>query len=140
VSDSRSLPETLSAGFREVVFIPIADCVPIDPDTLAETLATLDRLFLAPQPRVLVHCLAGQNRSPTIIWLFLRSLGVNSTVAKELIEAASMDAVGGHPLLWDNHTIAAMVSHRLSRATTTLQHLRNVVLGDQPPSLQVVDE
>ena len=38
VSDARSYPDTLAAGFRSVVFIPIADCVPIEPETVTEFL------------------------------------------------------------------------------------------------------
>ncbi len=56
---------------------------------VVEALTRLDQLFSQPEPRVLVHCLAGQNRSPTIIWLYLRSLGVNADVAKSMIESAS---------------------------------------------------
>ncbi len=133
VSDARSLSETLAAGFRSVVFIPIADCVPIEPETVTEVLTALDAMFLSPGPRVLVHCLAGQNRSPTVIWLYLCSLDVDATVAKQTIETASPDAVGGHPMLLDAETIGAMAAHRLSRSTETRRQLQNVVLRGTVP-------
>ena len=129
VSDSRSWPEVAAAGFRSIYWIPIADCVPIEGELIIEALTKLDHLFSQPKARVLVHCLAGQNRSPTIIWLYLRSLGVNSDVAKSMIESASPDAVGGHPLLLNAETIDAMVGHRLGRTEEQLAHLREVVLG-----------
>lgn len=129
VSDSRNWPEIGSAGFRSISWIPIADCVPIDGDLVIEALTKLDQLFSQPRARVLVHCLAGQNRSPTIIWLYLRSLGVNAEVAKSMIESASPDAVGGHPLLLNVETIDAMVGHRLGRTEDQIALLRSVVLG-----------
>ena len=116
VSDARSYPETLAAGFRSVVFVPVADCVPIDPETVGEVLLALDGMFHRPGTRVLVHCLAGQNRSPTVIWLYLKSLGVNAEVARSLIEAASPKAIGGHPLLLSPETLGAMVAYRESRS------------------------
>lgn len=129
VSDSKNWPEIESAGFHSVHWIPIADCVPIDPELVSEAMTCLDQLFREPQRRVLVHCLAGQNRSPTIIWLYLRSLGVNAEVAKTMIESVSRDAVGGHPLLLSPATIEAMVSHRLSRSEGDTESLRKVVLA-----------
>lgn len=129
VSDSRSWAEVAAAGFRSISWIPIADCVPIEGELVVEALTRLDQLFSQPEPRVLVHCLAGQNRSPTIIWLYLRSLGVNADVAKSMIESASPDAVGGHPLLLNAETIDAMVGHRLGRTETQLAQLRDIVLG-----------
>ena len=129
VSDARSYPETLSAGFRSVVFIPIADCVPIDPETVIEFLAVLDEMFQCPGSRVFVHCLAGQNRSPTVIWLYLNSLGVNAQVAREMIESVSLDAIGGHPLLLSPETLAAMVAHREARSDEMARSLRARVLS-----------
>lgn len=129
VSDSRSWPEIFAAGFRSVHWIPIADCVPIDPELVCEALAVLDQLFVQPGAHVLVHCLAGQNRSPAIIWLYLRSLGVNAEVARSMIEDVAPHAVGGHPLLLSPETIDAMVGHRLARDEALTAQLRKVVLG-----------
>ncbi len=129
VSDARSYPETLAAGFRSVVFVPIADCVPIDPETVTEFLIALDTMFQQSCPRVLVHCLAGQNRSPTVIWLYLKSIGVNADVARRMIESASPHAVGGHPLLLSPETLNAMVAHHVARSEESARLLRANVLG-----------
>lgn len=128
VCESRNWPEIETAGFRSIRWIPIADCVPIDPELVTEAMTHLDYLFTKPDSRVLVHCLAGQNRSPTILWLYLRSLGVNAEVAKSMIESASIDAIGGHPLLLSPETIDAMVQHRLARTEAETAQLREVVL------------
>jgi protein-tyrosine phosphatase len=129
VSDARSYPETLAAGFRSVVFVPIADCVPIDPESVSEFLVALDEIFQRPDARVFVHCLAGQNRSPTVIWLYLKSLGVNAEVARSLIETASPHAIGGHPLLLSPETLGAVIAHRAARSEAMYQALRDAVLG-----------
>ncbi len=129
VSDSRTFPETLAAGFRSVVWVPIADFVPIVEDDVRSILTALDTMFLTPDPKVFVHCLAGHNRSPTTIWLYLRSLGVNAEVAQQMIEQASPKAVGGHPLLVSVETTSSMVAHRLARSDEATEKLRQVVLG-----------
>jgi protein-tyrosine phosphatase len=128
VSDSRTFPETLAAGFRSVVWVPIADFVPIIEEDVISILTALDTMFLAPSPVVFVHCLAGYNRSPTAIWLYLRSLGVNAEVAQQMIEQASPKSVGGHPLLVSAETTNATIAHRLSRSSETTEELRRVVL------------
>ncbi len=129
VSDARSYPQTLIAGFRAVVFIPIADCVPIEVETAMEFLAALDEMFHRPGARVYVHCLAGQNRSPTVVWLYLKSLGVDAEVAKQMIEAASPTAIGGHPLLVSQATIRTVSEYRLARSDEDTLDLRRVVLS-----------
>lgn len=99
VSDARSLVEAHQAGFRSVVFIPIADCVPILDESLEECLAALDAMFARPEAKVFVHCLAGQNRSPTIAWLYLLRLGWEELAAREQIADRAADAVPAHPHL-----------------------------------------
>lgn len=99
VSDARSLAEAHAAGFRSVVFIPVADCVPIMEETLEECLAALDTMFARPGARVFVHCMAGQNRSPTIVWLYLLRLGWGEAAAREMVVANATDAIPGHPQL-----------------------------------------
>lgn len=129
VSDSRTFPETFAAGFRSAVWVPIADFVPICEEDVSSILTALDRMFLLPEPRVFVHCLAGHNRSPTVIWLYLKSLGVNAEVAQQMIERASPKSVGGHPMLLSGETTNAVVTHRLARNSETMDQLRQIVLG-----------
>lgn len=99
VSDARSLVEAHQAGFRSVVFVPIADCVPIMDESLEECLTALDAMFARPEAKVFVHCLAGQNRSPTIAWLYLVRLGWEELEAREQIALRAADAVPAHPHL-----------------------------------------
>lgn len=129
VSDSRTFPETLAVGFRSVIWVPIADFVPISEEDTGAILTSLDAMFLTSDAVVFVHCLAGHNRSPTAIWLYLRSLGVNAEVAQRLIEQANPRAVGGHPMLISAETTQAVTAHRLARNSKTTDFLREIVLG-----------
>ena len=131
VSDARTLPETLAAGFRSVVWVPIADFVSIMDEDVDSILMALDTMFLAPDPVVYVHCIAGHNRSPTVIWLYLRSLGVKADEARRMIEDASPNAVGGHPMLLSPATIDAMMTHQVSRPEAVTVEIRRAVLGDE---------
>lgn len=99
VSDARSLQEAHAAGFRSVVFVPVADCVPIMEETLEDCLTALDTMFARPGARVFVHCMAGQNRSPTVAWFYLLRLGWGEAAAREKIAANAADAIPGHPQL-----------------------------------------
>ena len=128
VSDARTLPETWAVGFRSVIWVPIADYFPIMDEDIASILIALDTIFLAPDPVVYVHCIAGHNRSPTVIWLYLKSLGVNADVARQMIETASPNAVGGHPMLLSPAVIDATITHRLTRSEHVQEQLRRVVL------------
>jgi hypothetical protein len=64
----------------------------------------LAMLRASPESKVYVHCLAGQNRSPTVVWLFLIACGLGPTKGKRFITNRVCDAVPGH---------AALVDHRL---------------------------
>ncbi|MFT3772274.1 MAG: hypothetical protein QM820_43290 [Minicystis sp.] len=79
--------------------MPIADCVPILDESLKECLTALDAMFARPEAKVFVHCLAGQNRSPTIAWLYLVRLGWEELAAREQIADRAADAVPAHPHL-----------------------------------------
>ena len=99
VSDARSWVSSESHGFRRVVWVPIADCVPIMEEDLETCFQTLDSMRAQAGAKVFVHCMAGQNRAPTVLWLYLQTLGHSPEAAKALITNASPDALPGHPLL-----------------------------------------
>jgi hypothetical protein len=58
-----------------------------------------------------LNCVAGQNRSPTIIWLYLVACGPEPAVAKELIERRTLDACPGHSLLVDDALVRVVREH-----------------------------
>jgi hypothetical protein len=97
-------PSVLSAQdgpFREVAWHAITDLERVPDDIALACLATLHRMVCQPDARVYIHCIAGQNRSPTVLWLYLIACGVHGDRAKEVIEAAACDAVPGHRRLVD---------------------------------------
>src|SRR5262245_703523 len=77
------------AGFQEVAWVPMSDSrrLPLATATLA--LDALHSLTSAPDAHVYVHCVAGLVRSPTILWLYLISLGVSPSDARNWIQERS---------------------------------------------------
>ncbi len=61
-----------------------------------------------PGRRCLVHCIAGQNRAPTVAWLYLIALGLEPPVATALIGGRTLDAVPGHPRLVDDDLVRSV--------------------------------
>jgi Swiss Army Knife protein, DSP-PTPase phosphatase domain len=88
-------------GFREVAWCPIVDLERIPDETAEDCLATLHRMVCEVQAHVYVHCIAGWNRSPTVVWLYLIACGRSPDEAKQLIEQAARDAIPGHSKLVD---------------------------------------
>ena len=59
--------------------------------------------------KLFIHCTAGQNRSPTVIWLFYLACGIPEQEAREMITDHTLDAVPGHPALLDQTIIATAI-------------------------------
>src|SRR5205807_1854229 len=83
-------------GFVEVADVPMHDSRRLPAFTMTWALDTLHRMASAAGAHVYVHCMAGQLRSPTILWLYLIALGVSREDARDWIEERSPDAVAGH--------------------------------------------
>lgn len=111
VADS---PSQLSRGFREVAWVPIRDFRRIPAETVAEALNTLHRLASEPNAHVYVHCMAGQQRAPTVMWLYLIACGYSEALAREVIESRSPDAIAGFPMLIDQHSVLHAQTHGLT--------------------------
>lgn len=82
------------------------------PDEVA--LGCLDQLhaWLAdPAVRVLVHCVMGQHRSPTIVWLYFVALGMEPQTARRRCDALWRHALPGHPMLVDAALVATAQRH-----------------------------
>jgi protein-tyrosine phosphatase len=74
-------------------------------------LDAIHEMLCVSDSKVYIHCVAGQNRSPTILWLYFVACGMPPTVAKSLITERAMDAVPGHQQLVDDQLVAAVVAH-----------------------------
>jgi protein-tyrosine phosphatase len=88
-------------GFREVVWVPFEDFSRLPIRLVRMALDTLHRLASEPGSHVYVHCIAGQLRSPTILWLYLIACGIPSHDARSWIEERSPDAAPGSRRLAD---------------------------------------
>ncbi|MCU0880388.1 MAG: dual specificity protein phosphatase family protein [Pirellulaceae bacterium] len=97
--------------FVEVCSFPIEDLVPIPIDVALDALETLHRMAAHPHSRVYVHCIAGCNRSPTILWLYLVACGVGRDVAEREISRRNIDAVPVHPRLIYPQLVERAIAH-----------------------------
>jgi protein-tyrosine phosphatase len=106
--DSDSLKQM---GFSDVLWKPIIDGRRI-PDN--DALACLDALHGAvqnPDSRVYIHCHAGIQRSPTILWLYFVACGMTPDEARDLIIRSSKQAIAGHPALCDVALVKLIQEH-----------------------------
>ncbi len=114
VSDATNVLVSSERGFREVAWVPIDDLSRLPTHVLIESLDTLHRMSAEPGSHVYIHCIAGQRRSPTILWLYLIALGVPPTDARDWIEERSPVATPGHPRLVAHEHILLAQKHGLA--------------------------
>jgi protein-tyrosine phosphatase len=104
-------PNVLSIAdgpFRDVIWHPIEDLERIPEHVAVECIESLHRMVLEVDARVYVHCIAGLNRSPTVVWLYLVACGIPPEEAKLLIEKRAPDAIAGHSKLVDAELVRAI--------------------------------
>ena len=111
VSNTASVIRASDDGFRQVVDHPVADLAPIAHETAFHCLDTLHGMLGAKDSKVYVHCIACQNRSPTILWLYLVGCEMDEDVAKALITERCPDAVPGHKTLVDDRIAKLVRDH-----------------------------
>lgn len=92
-------------GFTELFWKGVTDLVRIPDAEAVECITAMHRFLGQPDSAFYIHCVAGQNRSPTILWLYLIACGVPPARAKEMIESNTLDAIAGHPKLIDDALI-----------------------------------
>ncbi|WZO98478.1 hypothetical protein EP7_000057 [Isosphaeraceae bacterium EP7] len=129
VGEAPNVLSTEEGPFREVAWIPINDLERVPDELAVACLGTLHRMACQPESRVYIHCIAGQNRSPTILWLYLIACGLQADRVKAMIEAGACDAIPGHSRLVDNALIE--VVRRFGR-NSLLPHPRPEVLEPLP--------
>lgn len=111
VSDTPSQLTTDDGPFRTVTWIDIEDRTLIPTVVAINAIDTIHQSLASDDGRIYVHCMAGWNRSPTILWLYLLACGCDSDHAARLICAHAFDAVPGHSLLVDSNLIATVQAH-----------------------------
>jgi dual specificity protein phosphatase-like protein len=124
VGEAPSVIRPEDGPFVDVAWLPIEDLQRI-PDVLAlKGIGELHRMVCSENSNVYVHCIAGWNRSPTVVWLYLIACGMEPARASELITAGNMDAIPGHKLLIDD----ALVSMIQQYGQRFLPHPRPIAL------------
>lgn len=98
-------------GFEEVAWEPVSDLERIPDELALRCLDTLHRMLTRPESRVYVHCVAGQIRSPTILWLYFVACGLSPSQARQRIEERTLDAVAGHSRLIDRNLVELVQRH-----------------------------
>ena len=106
-------PNQLTAAdgpFQRIFWRPIEDLVRIPTGDVMACVNAIHECVCDADSNVYVHCIAGWNRSPTVLWLYFLACGIDGTIAKNMIASKSHDAVPAHPRLIDDmlvHEIAA---------------------------------
>jgi protein-tyrosine phosphatase len=98
-------------SFKTIVSFPIVDLDRIPDNTARTCLDHLHQMILEPGSKVYVHCIAGQNRSPVIVWLYLIACGIAPAKAKEIIARRNFDAIPDHGSLVDRSLVRLAQEH-----------------------------
>ena len=112
VSDT---PGIVGRAFRESAWVPVKDYCRIPDETAIAFLNTLHRMASEPDSHVYVHCMAGRQRGPTVLWLYLIACGLDQITAREIIETRSPEAIAGFPWLVDERLVMSAQKHGLAR-------------------------
>lgn len=115
VGESPSIITASEYGFQTVRDCPTPDFQQIPEETALTALDALHEMLCERDSKVYVHCVAGQNRSPTILWLYFIACGMSSDAAKNLIASHTMDAVPGHSQLVDYRLVDAVLAYGKKR-------------------------
>lgn len=111
VSNSHSDTATLNANFREVCDVPMLVDGRLPEADVLHALDQLVRMTAESPAHVYVHCVYGQQRSPTVLWLFLVACGVDPEAARLMIETRAPAATAGHPRLVGPEIVTAVRQH-----------------------------
>jgi len=115
VSESPSQMSAAAGAFHALEWVPLEYRVPLSPQTLITLLNTLHEMAVQPDAHVYVHCIAGQLRSPTALWLYLIACGVPAEEARKWIEDRSLDASPGSTRMVNESHIRFAEQHGLAR-------------------------
>jgi len=136
VSDTTSGVVSSAVGFKEVAWVPMSDSQRLPfPDAML-ALDTLHGFASSPGSHVYVHCVAGLVRSPTILWLYLISLGVSGSDARKWIQQQSSMANAGSARMVDREHVLTARRHGLMNflPLTRPEIVVPFDVGEEPPA------
>ncbi len=111
VSEAPSIVSAGQFGLKLVRDIPLADLQLIPEPTAIACINALHEMLQVAGSIVYVHCVAGQNRSPTVVWLYLLACGMPRERAKSLIEFRAPDAAPGRASMVDSELAARIEAY-----------------------------
>lgn len=111
VSDTPSQLTIDDGPFRSVSWFDIEDRILMPTKIAINAIDAIHKALSADDGCVYVHCMAGWNRSPTVIWLYLLACGIGRDIASKAICANAYDAVPGHALLVDSNLVDNVIQH-----------------------------
>jgi len=97
--------------FRAIHQIPMRDGIPIPQDVAINSIKILHDCLCEDDANIYVHCVAGWNRSPTVLWLYLIACGLDSVEARSRICRAAIDAVPAHPKLITPQVVNTVIEY-----------------------------
>ncbi len=116
LASSRNDVDTAHDGFAEVLARPVEDFEQFMGWWMRDTLDHMHRMLLSsPAAKLFVHCHAGQQRAPTMLWLYLCACGSAPGAAADWIRSAKPDAQPGHRSLIDAATLQTAIDHGAER-------------------------
>ena len=108
VGEAPNVLTTDDGPFRGVVWHSIPDLELIPEELAIACLTSLHQMLSEADARVYVHCIAGLNRSPTVVWLYFVACGIAPNEAKAIVERRAPGAIAGHSKLVDAGLVAAI--------------------------------
>jgi protein-tyrosine phosphatase len=108
VGEAPNVLTTDDGPFRSVIWHAITDLELIPQELAIACLTSLHQMLSEADSQVYVHCIAGLNRSPTVVWLYLVACGITPYEAKAIVERRAPDAIAGHSKLVDATLVAAI--------------------------------
>ena len=103
-------------GLVELLARPVTDFEQFMGWWLTDTLDHMHRMLSSSDDaKLFVHCHAGQQRAPTILWLYLCACGMPPGTASDLIRTAKPDAQPGHRSLVDGELLDRVIAHGVER-------------------------
>lgn len=99
VSEAGNQLREVDGPFQKLVWVPIDDLSTIPLSEAIRCVDALHECVCVMDSNVYIHCIAGLNRSPTVLWLYLVACGVDPIAAEKMITSVSFDAVPGHSQL-----------------------------------------
>ena len=97
--------------FTSIAWLPVRDGETIPLDDAVERLNKIHEFLCVSESNLYIHCNSGIYRSPTVLWLYFVSCGIDPVEANELIVSATKKAKPMAPNLITWQLVDAVKKH-----------------------------